>query len=50
MSKNDDAMVGIVLGILGIAAIAAIVSKKCPICNKTVQRGISVCPHCESQI
>ena len=50
MGKDDDAIVGIVLGILGLAAIAAIASKKCPTCNKTVQRGTSVCPHCGSRI
>jgi uncharacterized OB-fold protein len=50
MGKDDDALAGILLGILGLAAIAVIASKKCPVCGKTVPRGTSVCPHCGSQI
>ncbi len=50
MGKDDDAIAGIILGVLGIAALAAIASKRCPVCDKTVVRGTSVCPHCGSQI
>ena len=50
MGKDEDALAGILLGILGIAAIAVIASKKCPVCGKSVARGTSVCTHCRSQI
>lgn len=50
MGKDEDALVGIIFGILGIAAIAAIAQKKCPVCGKSVARGTSVCPYCGSLI
>ena len=50
MGKDDDTLAGILLGILGLAALVVIASKNCPVCGKTVPRGTSVCPHCGSQI
>jgi uncharacterized OB-fold protein len=50
MGKDEDAVLGIIFGILGLAAIAAIIEKKCPFCGRSVPRGTSVCPHCGSQI
>lgn len=50
MGKDDDTIAGIILGILGLAAIAALVPKKCPVCGNSVQRGSSICPHCGSRI
>jgi uncharacterized Zn finger protein (UPF0148 family) len=50
MGKDEDALAGIVLGILGLAAVAAMLEKKCSACGKSVIRGTSICPHCGSRI
>ena len=50
MGKDEDTIAGILLGVLGLAAIVKILEKKCPVCGKPTIRGVSVCPHCGSAI
>ncbi len=50
MGDNDDALGGIILGILGLAAIATLLEKKCPYCNKSQLRGTNVCTNCKREI
>jgi hypothetical protein len=47
---NDDDVGSIILGVLGLAAIAVILEKKCPYCNKSQLRGTSVCTNCDQEI
>jgi hypothetical protein len=41
---------GVVLGILGLAALIDILKKnsECPICKNKIEHGIQQCPHCGS--
>lgn len=50
MGKDSDALAGILLGILGIAVIAKIFSKKCKVCGTSVSPGTRNCPNCGSVV
>ena len=50
MGKDSDAILGIVLGILGVAALIKASEKNCPHCFKKVARGTSQCPFCGNYI
>lgn len=50
MGKDSDAIAGIILGLLGIALLAAIFSKRCPVCGGTIPPGQRRCPHCGAVI
>ena len=38
MGNNEDALGSIILGVLGLAAVAVLLEKKCPHCNKSQLR------------
>lgn len=50
LGDNEDALGAILLGVLGLAAIAVLLEKKCPYCNKSQLRGTSVCTNCNQDI
>jgi len=50
MGKDSDAFAGILLGILGLAALIKFSEKECPYCSRTVVRGASRCPFCRNRI
>lgn len=47
-----EAVGAILLGIVGGLALAAILEAvtkpKCPVCKNTIEKGIAVCPHCQT--
>ena len=40
-------LIGVTIGMLGVAIIEAIVGIECPNCNYRVKRGMNRCPNCE---
>ena len=46
MGKDFDTLAGILIGILGLAFLAKLTEKKCPICNNIIPAGKTQCPHC----
>ena len=50
MGRDADMVVGILLGILGVAAIIKASEKTCPRCSQKVARGTSSCPFCRNNI
>lgn len=46
MGKDSDTLAGIVLGVLGLALLAKLTEKKCPICNNSIPFNKKECPHC----
>lgn len=45
-----SAVVAILLGLLGLAALAKLTERKCPICNRIIPITQSTCPHCGYRI
>lgn len=49
-----EAIGAILLGILGGLALAAILEAltkpKCPVCKHTIEKGITICPHCQASL
>ena len=58
MDKNGhnvtEALIAILLGLLGgaaiLALIAALTKPKCPNCQQPIGRGTTTCPHCGTGI
>jgi len=50
LGNDSDALAGIILGILGLAAIVKILEKKCPTCRRSIVRGQNICQHCGSAV
>jgi len=50
LGKDSDAAIGIILGILGLAALIKASEKDCPFCFRKVVRGTSQCPFCGNRI
>ena len=46
MGKDEDTAIGILLGLLGLAVLAKILEKKCPICTNVIPAGRNTCPYC----
>jgi len=48
------AIFGIALGIVGGIALAALLNAllgpRCPVCQRQIQRGISMCPYCRTYL
>ena len=41
---------GILLGLLGLAALAKLSERKCPVCNRIIPFTQKTCPHCGYRI
>jgi len=50
MSKDSDFAAGIILGILGLAVLSKIFSKKCSFCGASVSTAMKNCPKCGSDL
>ena len=50
MVKDSDVIFGILLGILGVAALIKVSEKKCPNCSGKITRGTSQCQFCGAGI
>ncbi len=53
MAREDEvvgAIVGIFLGLLGIAILAELFTPRCPRCRNRVEQGTTICPHCGTWI
>jgi len=50
--ENDlwSFLAALLLGAVGLAIIGSIFQPKCPHCNRSIERGIVVCPHCGGYI
>lgn len=46
MGKDSDILAGILLGLLGFAALVKLSEKKCPICSSMIPFGKRDCPNC----
>lgn len=46
MGRDSDTFAGIILGLLGLALLAKLTEKKCPICNNIIPAGKRECPNC----
>ena len=50
MGKDSDTIAGIILGVLGIAVLASIFGKKCPVCGRTIPSGQKRCAYCGASV
>jgi len=50
VGKDSDTLAGILLGIFGIALLASIFGKKCPVCRRTVPAGQKTCSYCGASL
>jgi hypothetical protein len=50
MGKKRDDAAALFLGAFGIGLILGAMKPRCPNpnCNRSIPRGISICPHCDS--
>ena len=45
-----NALAAVLLGLLGLAALAKLSERKCPICNRIIPLTQNTCPHCGYRI
>jgi len=45
-----SAVIGIILGLLGLAVLAKLSERKCPVCNRIIPITQNTCPHCGYRI
>ena len=50
VAKDSDVVIGILLGILGVAAAIKASEKTCPHCSQKIRRGRSQCPMCGNRV
>jgi len=50
MGKDSDDLLGIILAILGAAALIKALEKECPYCSRKIVRGTSTCPYCGAMV
>jgi hypothetical protein len=51
MVKKDDfwgALFGLFLGAVGLVVVTEALKPKCPTCDKSIEKGTPLCPHCGS--
>lgn len=46
LGKDSDVLVGVLLGVMGVAAIIKLLEKNCPCCDNIMGRGQSHCLRC----
>jgi len=52
--KDDDSLLnflaGLGLGAIGASILSALSKPNCPNCNRKIERGVTVCPHCKIEL
>ena len=41
---------GVFLGLAGIALLENLLGYRCPHCKKSIQKNITICPHCHNHL
>ena len=45
-----DFLAGLTIGFIGYTILSLFAKPKCPICKNKIERGISICPRCKSEL